>query len=129
MKHLIYITLLMLILGCQTPQTSIATTEWKLVKMYGEDFSKLNSPITLQFSETDHNVSGFGGCNRFFGSYEQTNSTLKITGIGSTKMYCQETMAVEDKYFKALQEVQSLTLKQKTLYLLAGNEVILEFTQ
>lgn len=119
----------MLILGCQTPQTSIATTEWKLVKMYGEDFSKLNSPITLQFSETDHNVSGFGGCNRFFGSYEQTNSTLKITGIGSTKMYCQETMAVEDKYFKALQEVQSLTLKQKTLYLLAGNEVILEFTQ
>jgi len=129
MKHLIYITLLMLIMGCQTPQASIATTEWKLLKMYGEDFSKLSSPVTLQFSETDHKVSGFGGCNRFFGSYEQTNSTLKITGLGSTKMYCQETMAVEDKYFKALQEVQSHSLKQKALYLLDDNKVILEFAQ
>lgn len=129
MKHLIYITLLMLIMGCQTPQASIATKEWKLVKMYGEDFSKLSSPVTLQFSEADHKVSGFGGCNRFFGSYEQTNSTLKISGLGSTKMYCQETMAVEDKYFKALQEVQSHSLKQNTLYLLDDKEVILEFTQ
>lgn len=129
MKHLIYITLLMLIMGCQTPQASIATKEWKLVKMYGEDFSKLSSPVTLQFSEADHKVSGFGGCNRFFGSYEQINSTLKITGLGSTKMYCQETMAVEDKYFKALQEVQSHSLKQNTLYLLDDKEVILEFTQ
>jgi heat shock protein HslJ len=128
MKYIVYSTLLILIVGCQTPQTILATTEWKLVKMYGEDFSSLSSPVTLQFSEAHHKVSGFGGCNRFFGSYEQTNSTLKITGLGSTKMYCQETMAVEDKYFKALQEVQSHTLKQKTLYLLAGNKVILEFT-
>lgn len=115
-------------MGCQTPQTSLATTEWKLVKMYGEDFSTLSSPVTLQFSETDHKVSDFGGCNRFFGNYELTNNTLRITSLGSTKMYCQETMAVEDKYFKALQEVQSYSLKQKTLYLLAGKEVIMEFS-
>jgi heat shock protein HslJ len=44
-------------------------------------------------------------------------------------MYCQETMAVEDKYFKALQEVQSHSLKQKALYLLDDNKVILEFAQ
>lgn len=128
MKYITYSILLILITGCQTPQTSLATTEWKLVKMYGEDFSTLSSPVTLQFSETDHKVSGFGGCNRFFGNYEQTDSVLKLTGLGSTKMYCQETMAVEDKYFKALQEVQSHSLKQNTLYLLADNKVILEFT-
>jgi heat shock protein HslJ len=115
-------------MGCQTPQPSLATTAWKLVKMYGEDFSKLSSPVTLQFSEIDHKVSGFGGCNRFFGNYEQTGSGIKISGLGSTKMYCQETMAVEDKYFKALQEVQSYTHKGNSLYLLADNEVILEFT-
>jgi len=128
MKYIVYSTLLILIVGCQISQTSLGTTVWKLVKMDGNDFSSLSSPVTLQFSEANHKVSGFGGCNRFFGSYEQTNSTLKITGLGSTKMYCQESMAVEDKYFKALQEVQSHTLKQKTLYLLTGNEVILEFT-
>lgn len=114
--------------GCQAPPMSIVTTEWRLAKMYGENFSDLSSPVTLQFSKADNKVSGFGGCNRFFGSYEQTDSTLKISGLGSTKMYCQETMAIEDKYFKALQEVQFHTLKQNTLYLLAGNEIILEFT-
>jgi heat shock protein HslJ len=129
MKYIVYSTLLILIVGCQTPQTSLATTEWKLVKMYGEDFSSLSSPVTLQFSEADHKVSGFGGCNRFFGNYEQTNATLKITGLGATKMYCQETMGVEDKYFKALQEIQSYTLKDKQLSLMTENKVILVFVQ
>jgi heat shock protein HslJ len=129
MKTTIQLVLFLLIFGCQTPQTSIVKMEWKLIKMYGEDFTTLTPPVTLQFSETDHKINGFGGCNRFFGSYEQTDSSIKITGMGSTKMYCQETMAVEDNYFKALQEVQSYTLEDKKLSLFANDKVILEFIQ
>ena len=54
--------------------------------------------------ETDGKVSGSGGCNRFFGSYSASGSTIRLGPLGSTKMACAEDlMNSETRFFEALQ--------------------------
>lgn len=127
MKNLLILLLVALSISCQTPQVPIDTTEWRLVKMYDEDFSSIEQPITIQFSAPHKEINGFAGCNRFFGNYELAGAAIKISGMGSTKMFCQDTMIVEDNYFKALGDVESYKLKGDKLFLLKDNSVILEF--
>lgn len=63
--------------------------------------------ITAQFSSVEPTVSGSGGCNNYFASYESTNDGgLTISGpIGSTMMACEDTMETEAAYFAALETV------------------------
>ena len=127
MRKILFITVLIAFVSCKTQQVSITSTEWKLVKMYDEDHSSLTPPITLSLDEVQKKASGFAGCNQFFGGYELNQSTLKFTNTGSTKMYCQDKSAIEDKYMKALGEVQSYKSEDGNLFLLTGEKVILEF--
>jgi heat shock protein HslJ len=127
MKKTLFFILLIVSLGCKNQQVSITNTEWKLVKIDNEDFSSLNPPITISLDEAQKKVSGFAGCNRFFGGYELNQSTLKFGNIGSTKMFCQDKSEIEDKYFKALGEVQSFKSESDKLFLLTGERIVLEF--
>lgn len=127
MKKILFLLLVLSSLSCKTQQVSISNIEWKLVKLESKDVSALNPPLTLLLDETQKKISGFAGCNRFFGSYQGENTALSFSGMGSTKMFCQDTQATEDAYFKALGTVQSYKIEGNKLLLLAGEHVILEF--
>jgi heat shock protein HslJ len=126
MKTSLFFAMLMALVSCKPQPISITNIEWKLVRLNGEDVS-VNPPVTLSLDETQKKINGFAGCNRFFGGYELNQSTLKFSGMGSTKMYCQETAATEDQYLKALSEVQSFKSEGEKLQLLADQKIILEF--
>jgi heat shock protein HslJ len=127
MRKIFLFIVLIVSLGCKTQQISITNTEWKLVKMYDEDLSALTPPLTLTLDEAQKKISGFAGCNRFFGGYELNQSTLKFGNTGSTKMFCQDKSEIESNYFKALGEVQSFKSENEKLFLLSGEKIILEF--
>lgn len=63
--------------------------------------------MTAVFSSVEPIVSGSGGCNNFFTSYESTDDgSLTIAGpIGSTMMFCEGFMDAETAYFAALEAV------------------------
>ena len=68
-----------------------------------EDVSEYNLNIT--FNESSKQVSGFSGCNRFFGPYSLNNNTLNFGEIGSTKMLCDENANhIEVKLFKVFKK-------------------------
>lgn len=50
----------------------------------------------------DGRIFGHGGCNRYFGSYKVEGDRLSFSVIGSTMMYCQETMDIENAFFRSL---------------------------
>lgn len=116
-----------LLFACKTQQVSIANTEWKLVKIENQEVASFDPPITLSFDEKQMKVNGFAGCNRFFGTYQSEGSKITFSGLGSTKMFCQDKMDVEDNYFKALGMVQSFKFAEDRLTMLADNQLILEF--
>ena len=44
-------------------------------------------------------VSGFGACNRFFGSYSIIGNRIKIGPLGSTRKACARSMMVAEQDF------------------------------
>mmetsp|Transcript_12438 Transcript_12438/g.18761 ORF Transcript_12438/g.18761 Transcript_12438/m.18761 type:complete len:415 (-) Transcript_12438:169-1413(-) len=82
---------------------------WTATKYYNSEEDGLvdvipGSTITLNM-EINESLIGSGGCNRYFGSYDDLTSTsFAIVGdIGSTKMLCDEpdnVMEQEEMYLK-----------------------------
>ena len=52
------------------------------------DVSSYN--LSIAFDDDTKKVSGFSGCNRFFGSYTLNNDVLKFENLGTTKMLCSD---------------------------------------
>ncbi len=63
--------------------------------------------VTLQFAE-DNSLSGFSGCNGFFGPYELTGEEIQIGPLGSTMMACENGMTQESVVTSALQQAYKI---------------------
>ena len=103
---------------------------WKL-KSYGttDNLQPVlgNANITLQFSSSDKEINGSGGCNHYFGSYTiKSNCELKISGLGATEMACLDSalMQQEQEYFDLLQNAGKIEAKDGELRITCGNEVL-----
>lgn len=74
-------------------------------------------------------VTGHGGCNRFFGSYELEHGSLQVSPLGSTRMACPEpTMSFELSFLEALQKPTIASLADNKLNLRVDQkEVVLRF--
>lgn len=59
--------------------------------------------ITLQFTE-EGSLSGFGGCNSFFGSMALDGDEITVDPLGSTMMACDVGMNQEAAFLAALQQ-------------------------
>ncbi len=113
-----------LISGCsgtkETSSAKIEGIEWKLESLKGSPVAlKSGSSITLSFDGSSAKISGTGVCNKYFGGYTKTDDALVFSGIGSTKMMCDDNLNESD-YFSMLGTVDSyklsggnLTLKSK----------------
>lgn len=109
--------------------SGIADREWELVALGDrkEPRGAGGKPITLKLDSEAKRAAGFGGCNRYTGSFEQSGETLAFGALASTKMACQEGMDVEDAYLPALGSVRSWQLEDGVLVLKAAGVAILRF--
>ena len=77
--------------------------EWQLVK-FGDHPLNTKTP-TLSFL-ADGQLTGFNGCNRYFGQYNLGGELAQIQLMGSTKMACPETASqLEREFSDAMQRV------------------------
>lgn len=96
--------------------TVITGIDWHPVSI-GDDPVDVNTLLTLRF-ENDGKISGHGGCNRFFASYESTESGIKIGPVGSTRMACPEPqMSLEQRLFEVLDNTSAIEMRDARLYL------------
>lgn len=70
----------------------------------------------VQFN-ANNKISGFGGCNRFFGTYRLNGQSLTIGPLASTRMMCRDVMEAEYDFLSTLQAVKSVDFNGKTLTL------------
>lgn len=109
----------------------VCSTVAHSVPLAGSEWSP--SPDSKQFIQfqSDGKVTGFAGCNRFFGSYEILNETLKFGVFGATKMMCTAAaMELEQRLFENLSKVAQFERDQQRLTLFDKDRgVILELIQ
>jgi heat shock protein HslJ len=65
--------------------------------------------LTLTFT-SDGNLSGFGGCNSFSGTFQAApDGSMSVGPLASTLMACATGMDVETAYLSALQQARSFS--------------------
>ena len=81
----------------------------------------------IAFHAEESRVAGFGGCNRFFASYEQNNNKLKISIMGGGRARCPELGTLEQDFMRALQLAEYFERDGDKLILMQGDKKLLEF--
>jgi heat shock protein HslJ len=96
--------------------------DWTLASMNGHSLVE-GSAITASFDGAK--ITG-SACNHYFGDYTIEVGDISFSNIGSTDMFCEDTMEQEQEYFEALAGVNTWTVKGATLEL-SGETVSLVF--
>jgi heat shock protein HslJ len=82
--------------------------------------------VTATFELQDGQITGSGGCNRFFGGYTVDGSSLTIEQLGSTMMMCDDaTMAFEQAFLAGLGEVAEYAVVGQQLHLFGADGTLL----
>ena len=103
----------------KVPEGGVAERYWKLVELNGQPLPKLDRKPWLILREADGRMNGFGGCNRFTGSYKLDAAASRLTfgQIATTSMACISGMEVEQAFYEVLRNADN--------YSLAGNHLTL----
>lgn len=99
--------------------------KWKLTAIGERELS--DSKAYLEIAEDKARVSGNAGCNRFFGGVTISRNALKFSGIGSTRMMCQDSINDETEFFEALRKVTRFRIREGKLTMFAGRQAVLTF--
>lgn len=130
MKNLLYILSIFALISCSSksfPDSKWENKQWTLVEIMGVPVQTSGSAqdAHLIFDADDHQVTGSGGCNSIFGSYEiGKKNTLKFGEIGATRMACPNT-AFENKFLETLKSVRYFQQSGGQLLLKNGEKDII----
>lgn len=107
------------------PAKPLAGTTWRPVALSGVAGTKAN-PVFLRFASADQ-VSGSGGCNRFFGSYRQRADHVTISQLGTTRKACpSDIMWREQRFLELLRKTRRVKITGSELALMTlGGAVFL----
>lgn len=105
---------------------SLENTYWVLLELAGVPIAAAVSgePAHLELNSKKASAYGFGGCNRFFGSYQASGRSLTFADLGATRMACPDGMDQEQKLFTALASTTRYEIHGSKLLLFAGDELI-----
>ena len=116
---LLILLLLAFAAGCNSEdlvtETNITDVAWRLSSINGSEPDQTPEPIILNLDALNLTASGFGGCNRYTGSFEQNGEAFSFGPVAATKMFCENTQSVEDAFFASLSDVRSAVVEDSTL--------------
>lgn len=107
------------------PSDMLTHTRWELSHPdKGESFFSNNlNKIHLLLNSTDNSITGFSGCNSFYGFYSiESESRISFLRISTSNLICSnEDMLYEESFLQKMESVthysingEILTLKNKT---------------
>ncbi len=107
-------------------------TNWTLESFHtGDAVSSVmaGTTITALFTK-DGSITGSAGCNQYFASYNVTRTSLQVSRVGSTKMFCTTggVMQQEGTYLTLIGQAKTFTIRGDLLTLAdAKGEEMLSF--
>lgn len=108
---------------------TLEDTHWELLELNGTPVATPpggKAPY-LELNSKKASAYGFGGCNRFFGSYRSSGQTLELGALGATRMACPDGMDREQELFAALDSVTRYEIQGSKLLLFADSKLVARF--
>ena len=96
----------------KTEKQITLNNKWKVVSMRGFEDLKINP--TIQFDANEKKISGFAGCNNYFGNYDPESNQLDLSKMGMTRKMCPD-MTIENTFTNHLRNVSYYKIENKAL--------------
>ncbi len=96
----------------KTEEQITLVNKWNVISMNGVDGFERNP--TIEFNDKEKKVSGFAGCNNFFGVYKSSNGQLNLNKMGLTRKMCPD-MTVENAFINNLKSVSYYKIEYNKL--------------
>ena len=110
--------------------TSVIETQWNLIELNG---TAVNVPasegqVYIYLQQEGDKLSGSDGCNRLFGSYDLSGSSLQFHSVAQTLMACRGAFTErESEFMEALKLVTSYQISDNVLQLKVDDRVLARF--
>ena len=120
--------------GCGSPGSALEQDKWSLISYGAQGNSEqvlAGTEITAEFDSGKGQVSGSGGCNTYFASYEVDGKSLSLSDIAWTEMAClspQGVMEQEQEVLALLAEARSFEVEDISLTITCADGSQLNFT-
>ena len=112
--------------GSPSVDVSIAPSEWALIELDNQPLPALSQAPTLALAE-DGKANGFAGCNQFSGTYTLAAGQLTFSPLAATRMFCGETMDLEQQYLSALGSTRTYRQTANSLELVGDKGTVARF--
>jgi heat shock protein HslJ len=112
-----------------TTDVALEGTRWFLLELDGKTIQVdvNDKPPYLELNSKKASAFGFGGCNRYFGSYETHGDSLSFSAMGATRMACPKGMNQEQALFTALDSTTRYEIHGSKLLLFADESPVARF--
>lgn len=94
---------------------------WKLKTLEGKNITFTRNQkreIYITLKQNENKVTGFAGCNNFFGEYSlEEGDGIKFKKIATTRKFCPDIVVNESKFLKTLELADNYTIKNNLLTL------------
>ncbi len=110
-------------------RVTLEDKRWALLELNGKTITVTvndRAPY-LELNAKKASAYGFGGCNRFFGSYVTDGKSLTFGALGATRMACPEGMDQEQELFTVLGTVTRYEIHGSKLMLFADQKLVARF--
>jgi len=108
----------------------LENTYWKLTELYEKtvQFTAAGQGEPhLMLRPPERQMSGFSGCNGFFGLYRTDGRGLSFESTGATMMACPNNPDLEKAFFKAIKTTTSFKIFGEMLEFYEGRNVVARF--
>ncbi|MDP5081690.1 MAG: META domain-containing protein [Winogradskyella sp.] len=96
------------------------------ISQLGDNYS-FSEKLSITFEDSTNNVSGFAGCNRFFGTYNLNEKQIRFENIASTKKFCQQDVNnLENEFLKVLNSTNTISIHDSIFSFLDGETVLMK---
>ena len=112
--------------GCAKVASDVRKSR-PLAVLAGSEWGPTDAAASEQFVafKSEGEIIGHGGCNQFFGQYTQSEQTLIIGALASTKKHCAESMQAETEFLQKLQDTRRFEATHLALRLYDVNDALL----
>ena len=119
-------------LGCEAGTAgsgpALERTTWNIVTVGGQTPGSFSEQIVphILLEPAEHRVTGFAGCNTFFGAYKLDGDQLSFGPVGATRKACPDATNREISVLEAIDATTHYRVEDDHLILMAGERPLMK---
>lgn len=113
-----------------TVSTTILTSDitnknWKITLLNSYIISGEVNDFHLKLDSSTGTFESKAGCNQIFGQFQLEDNFISFSKIGSTKMYCSDTMKIENSFISILSQTSKVVVIDSSKFLLLRDDMVI----